>query len=157
MTDLPPENVQSYPRPPRLEPVPQRIRIVLGAATVANTSRSLRVLETHHAPTYYLPPDDVQATLHPATGTSFCEWKGVARYFDVMAGRKSALRAAWTYDRPTIGFADLAGYVAFYPGLMDEAWVGDLRVVPQPGDFYGGWVTPNLEGRIKGAPGTRHW
>lgn len=157
MTDLPRENVKSYPRPPRLEPVPQQIRVVLGGATVAETTRALRVLETHHAPTYYLPRGDVQATLRPVPGTSFCEWKGVARYLDVIAGEKTAPRAAWAYDRPTAEFAALAGHIAFYAGLMDEAWVGDLRVVPQPGDFYGGWVTPNLEGRIKGAPGTRHW
>jgi uncharacterized protein (DUF427 family) len=157
MTDLPRENVQSYPRPPRLEPVQHRIRIVLGGAVVAETSRALRVLETHHAPTYYLPRGDVQATLRPISGTSFCEWKGVAHYFDVIAGGKTAPRAAWAYDCPTAGFAALAGYVAFYAGLMDEAWVGELRVMPQPGDFYGGWATPNLEGRIKGAPGTWHW
>jgi uncharacterized protein (DUF427 family) len=157
MTDLPRENVQSYPRPPRVEAVAQRISVVLGGATVVETSCALRVLEMHHAPTYYLPPGDVQATLRPASGTSFCEWKGVARYFDVIVGGKTAPRAAWAYDRPTAEFAALAGYVAFYAGLMDEAWVGGLRVVPQPGDFYGGWVTPNLEGRIKGAHGTRHW
>jgi uncharacterized protein (DUF427 family) len=157
MTQLPRENVQDYPRPPALEPVPQRITIQLGSALVAQTDRALRVLETHHAPTYYLPPEDIRATLRPSPGSSYCEWKGVARYFDVLAGGRVAPRAAWAYDRPTARFADLARYVAFYAGLMDEAWVGDLRVIPQPGDFYGGWVTPNLDGRIKGAPGTRHW
>lgn len=157
MTELAPENVQSYPRPPALEPVPQRILIRLGGAVVAETVRALRVLETHHAPTYYLPPEDVVAELIPAQGSSFCEWKGTARYFDVRAGETTARRAAWSYDRPTARFAPLAGYIAFYAGRMDEAWVGDTRVIPQPGDFYGGWITPNLEGRIKGAPGTRHW
>jgi uncharacterized protein (DUF427 family) len=157
MTDLLRENVQSYPRPPALEPVPQQIRILLGGAVVAQTTRALRVLETHHAPSYYLPPGDIMATLRPAQGSSFCEWKGVARYVDVIAGGKTATRAGWCYDRPTADFAALAGYVAFYGGLMDEAWVGDLRVVPQPGNFYGGWVTPNLDGQIKGAPGTQHW
>ena len=151
------ENVQSYPRPPALEPVPQRIWVRLGNLLVAETTRALRVLETHHAPTYYLPSEGVFATLRPAQGTSFCEWKGVARYFDVILGAATAPRAAWAYDRPTARFAPLAGHVAFYAGLMDEAWVGDLRVIPQPGDFYGGWVTPNLDGHIKGAPGTRHW
>ncbi len=154
---LPRENVQSYPRPPALEPVPQRITIRLGGALVADTTRALRVLETHHAPTYYLPLQDIEAILHPVPGSSFCEWKGVARYFDVQAGPASAPRAAWAYDRPTPSFAALAGHVAFYAGMMDEAWVGDLRVLPQPGDFYGGWVTSNLDGRIKGGPGTRHW
>ena len=90
-------------------------------------------------------------------GSSYCEWKGVARYFDVIAGDKIASRAAWCYDSPPARFATLAGYLAFCAGLMDEAWVGDLRVIPQPGSFYGGWVTPNLDGQIKGAAGTQHW
>ena len=157
MTGLPRENVQSYPRPPALAPVPQRIMIRLGGVLVAESTRALRVLETHHAPTYYLPPEDIHATLRPAQGSGFCEWKGIARYFDVLAGAATAPRAAWAYDNPTAGFAALAGYLAFYATLMDEAWVGDARVIPQPGSFYGGWVTPNLDGRIKGAPGTQHW
>ena len=157
MTDLPRENVQSYPRPPVLEPVAHRIVVRLGGAVVADSTRAVRVLETHHAPTYYLPPDDVTATLFPAAGETICEWKGVARYFNVAAGTAVARRAAWAYARPTPAFARLADHVAFYAGLMDEAWVGDLRVLPQPGGFYGGWITPNLEGRIKGAPGTGHW
>ena len=157
MTGWPRENVQSYPRPPALEQVPQQITLRLGGALVAQTSRALRVLETHHAPTYYLPPEDILATLRPSAGNSYCEWKGVAFYYDVQAGDKIAARAAWAYDRPTAGYAGLAGYVAFYAGQMDEVWVGDLRVIPQPGDFYGGWVTPNLDGQIKGAPGTQHW
>jgi uncharacterized protein (DUF427 family) len=157
MTPLSRENVQSYPRPPALQVVPQRILIRLGGMIVAETVRALRVLETHHAPTYYLPPADVQARLRPAKGSSQCEWKGVARYFDVIAGGTTAPRAAWAYPEPTSRFAALAGYVAFYAAQMDEAWVGDQRVIPQPGDFYGGWVTPNLDGQIKGAPGTTHW
>jgi uncharacterized protein (DUF427 family) len=157
MTDLARENVQSYPRPPAVEPVPQQIRIWLGGVLVAGTTRALRVLETHHAPTYYLPPEDIHAALRPLQGSSFCEWKGVARYFDVSVEGKTAPRAAWAYDRPTARFAALAGHVAFYAALMDEVWVGNLRVIPQPGNFYGGWVTPNLDGQIKGAPGTQHW
>jgi uncharacterized protein (DUF427 family) len=151
------ENVQDYPRPPRLEPVPQRIRIMLGGATVADTKGAFRVLETHHAPTYYLPPGDIAAELVPAGGGSVCEWKGRARYVDVHAGRRTARRAAWCYDAPTGAFAALRGHFAFYAALMDEVWVGDVRAAPQPGGFYGGWVTPNLTGRIMGAPGTLHW
>lgn len=157
MTPMPRENVQSYPRPPRIEPVPQRITIRLGGALVAETTGALRVLETHHAPTYYLPPPDIVAAMLPVSGSSFCEWKGVARYFDVRAGDATAARAAWVYESPVPGFAAIAGYAAFYAALMDEVWVGDLRVIPQPGNFYGGWVTPNLDGRIKGAPGTEGW
>ena len=157
MTEMTPENVQSYPRPPRLEPVPQRILIRLGGTVVAGTTRAFRVLETHHAPTYYLPPSEIRAVMIPVSGGSFCEWKGAARYFDVRAADVTAPRAAWTYEEPTGRFAEIAGYIAFYAALMEEVWVGDLKVIPQPGNFYGGWVTPNLEGRIKGAPGTEHW
>ncbi|MGY6548715.1 MAG: DUF427 domain-containing protein [Roseinatronobacter sp.] len=155
--DLRPECVQDYPRPPALEPVAQRIVIRLGGAIVAESLAALRVLETHHAPSYYLPPEDIHAALRPATGSSFCEWKGVARYYDVISGGVQAPRAAWSYGIPTLPFAQIAGHVAFYAGPMDEIWVGNARVIPQPGDFYGGWVTPNLTGRIKGAPGTLHW
>ena len=154
---LPRENVQHYPRPPLLEPVAVPLRLILGGAVVAETEAGLRVCETHHAPTYYFPPGSVQAQLIPAGGGSFCEWKGRARYFDVIAGGRTAPRAAWAYDRPSPRFAALAGYLAFYPGGMDEAWVGGLRVVPQPGDFYGGWVTENLDGIVKGGPGTEGW
>jgi uncharacterized protein (DUF427 family) len=157
MTDLPPENVQSYPRPPRLEPVLLPLRILLGGVVVAETRNALRVLETHHAPSYYLPRADIAANLVPAPGSSFCEWKGQARYFDVVSGHVTARRAAWSYDQPVPAFAALAGHVAFYAGQMDEAWIGAHRVTPQPGGFYGGWVTPNLTGTIKGAPGTEGW
>lgn len=157
MPDLPPENVQDYPRPPRLEAVPHRVLVRLGGATVADTTRALRVLETHHAPTYYIPPDDVAARLDPAPGASLCEWKGRARYFHVTAGGVTAPRAAWAYPDPAPAFAGLAGCLAFYAGAMEACHVGAARVIPQPGDFYGGWVTPNLSGRPKGARGTEHW
>lgn len=151
------ENVQSYPRPPLLEPVPQKIVIQLGGAVIVDCTQALRVCETHHPPTYYIPPAAVTATLHPAPGGSICEWKGRARYVDVTAGGVTARRAAWIYDAPTPAFRALAGHLAFYPGLMQACFVGDEPVLPQPGDFYGGWVTSNLDGIAKGAPGTEFW
>lgn len=154
---LPPEIVQDYPRPPRLEPVGVPIWARLGGVCVARTDAGLRVCETHHAPSYYFPPASVVARLTPVAGGSFCEWKGRAQYFDVTAGGVTARRAAWSYARPTSGFAALAGYVAFYAGALEAAGVGDMPVRPQPGDFYGGWVTDNLGGTIKGGPGTEHW
>jgi uncharacterized protein (DUF427 family) len=157
MNDLPEENVHDYPRPPALEPVPQPLLVRLGGAVAAETTRGFRVLETHHAPTYYIPRADVRAELRPARGRSLCEWKGQARYFDVICGGVTAPRAAWSYEAPTPAFGAIAGHVAFYAGLMEACFVGNARVLPQPGDFYGGWVTPNLEGTPKGAPGTRHW
>ncbi|MBK5928759.1 DUF427 domain-containing protein [Rhodobaculum claviforme] len=154
---LPPENVQDYPRPPALEGVAHRLWARLGGAVVAETHAGLRVCETHHAPTYYFPPADVQARLTPAGGGSVCEWKGRAQYFDVTAGGVTARRAAWCYPAPTQRFAALAGYLAFYPGALEAAGVGDAPVRPQPGDFYGGWITDNLSGTVKGAPGTEFW
>lgn len=157
MTAMIRENVQSYPRPPALQPVPQRVVIVLGGQVIADTLDALRVLETHHPPTYYLPRHSIAATLTPVRGTSLCEWKGVAQYMDVVAGAVTARLAAWSYARPTAAFLPIAGYVAFYAALMEECHVGGERVIPQPGDFYGGWFTSNLDGIPKGAPGTEHW
>lgn len=157
MPDMPTENVQDYPRPPALVPVQHRLRVIFGGDTVADTTRALAVLETHHAPTYYIPPSDITARVTPAQGTTFCEWKGVATYVDVHAGGQTARRAAWRYAAPTALFQPLAGYLSFYASLMDACFVGEERVIAQPGDFYGGWVTSNLRGQIKGARGTEHW
>ncbi|MEO0524932.1 MAG: DUF427 domain-containing protein [Pseudomonadota bacterium] len=157
MSDLIAENVQDYPRPPALKPVPHRLRVVLNGETLADATRAFRVLETHHAPTYYIPPEDVMAALISSRGTTFCEWKGQAAYFDVRAGDKTAHHAAWSYPSPSASFSTLAGHVSFYAGAMDACFVGEERVIPQPGDFYGGWVTANLQGHIKGIPGTEHW
>jgi uncharacterized protein (DUF427 family) len=158
MTALPVENVQDYPRPPALEPVAERLRVVFGGVTIADTVGGLRILETHHAPTYYLPPDDVlMAALVPTARETVCEWKGRAVYFDIVLDTRRSRNAAWTYPAPGARYAGLKDFVSFYAGSVDEAWVGETRVRPQPGDFYGGWVTPNLTGRIKGAAGTLHW
>lgn len=152
------ENVWDYPRPPRLEPVMDRIRIIFGGATVADTVKAFRVLETSHPPTYYLPRGDIEiAALREVAGTSLCEWKGLARYFDVVSGSKTAPRAAWTYPDPTERFHTIRGHVAFYAEPMDACYVGDTQVLPQDGNFYGGWITGNLTGPFKGAPGTMGW
>jgi uncharacterized protein (DUF427 family) len=159
MIDLSPENVQDYPRPPLIEAVPQRISVVFAGVTIADTVAGWRVCETHHPPTYYIPRVDWRAgALRPLSGAgSFCEWKGRAQYFDVVGGDDIAARAAWGYPAPTAGFAALAACATVYPRPMQACYVGDVAVTPQPGGFYGGWVTPNLTGRIKGAPGTEFW
>jgi uncharacterized protein (DUF427 family) len=152
------ESVWDYPRPPRLEKVPQRIRVVLGGETIADTRSAYRVLETSHPPNYYLPPTDIaEGCLVRTRGSSRCEWKGLAHYYDVAAGDVVADGAAWGYDTPTRAFAVIAGYVAFYPALMDSCLVDDEVVEPQPGGFYGGWITANLVGPFKGGPGTQRW
>jgi uncharacterized protein (DUF427 family) len=155
--DLPIEDVRSYPRPPALEEVPQRVQAWLGGVEIVSTTRALRVLETHHAPTYYVPRDAIAATLTPAPGRSMCEWKGAARYWTLEAGGTIAPRAAWDYPTPVPAFAALKDHLAIYAHALDRACVGGVEVEPQPGNFYGGWATPNLRGTIKGAPGTLHW
>jgi uncharacterized protein (DUF427 family) len=153
------ENVWDYPRPPALVPCERRVRVEHGGAVVADSGGALRVLETSHPPTIYVPPGDVApGALRPAAGSSLCEWKGRAAYFDVIgADGRVAARAAWSYPAPSPAFAALAGHVAFYPGRVDAAWLGDERVTAQAGDFYGGWITADLAGPFKGAPGTLRW
>ena len=125
---------------------------------IADTRRAVRTLETSHPPSYYIPPDDIASgVLVPAAGSSFCEWKGHARYFDVVAGGKRRGRATWSYSDPTPGFAILRDHVAFYAAAMDACFVDGERVTPQPGGFYGGWITSEVAGPFKGVPGSRFW
>jgi uncharacterized protein (DUF427 family) len=140
------ESVWEYPRPPRVEPCARRIRVVLGGETIVDTQWSYRVLETSHPPVYYVSSEDVRAgALEPSGGgTTFCEWKGTASYYDAVAGNQRAERAAWTYRDPSPGFEEIRDSVAFYPGRVDACFVDDERVEPQPGDFYGGWITSEI-------------
>jgi uncharacterized protein (DUF427 family) len=152
------ESVWDYPRPPRLEPVRSRIKIELGGRVIAETTGAYRVLETSHPPNYYLPPGDIEpGTLERTDRRSFCEWKGEAHYFTVRAGGRAEPDAAWGYDSPSAAFRPITGYVAFYAGPMDACWVGEELVVPQPGGFYGGWITAGVAGPFKGFPGSQGW
>ena len=149
------ESVWDYPRPPRLEVTSRRIKVVFGGVTLAYTTRAMRVLETSHPPVYYVPPEDIRMEhLTLAEGASLCEWKGRARYYDVSVGGRTERQAAWVYPHPTSSFQGLRDHVAFYPFKMDACWVDGEKVEAQPGDFYGGWITPEIVGPFKGAPGT---
>jgi uncharacterized protein (DUF427 family) len=152
------ESVWDYPRPPRLEEFNGSITVELGGEAIASTRRAWRVLETSHPPTYYLPRDCFRdGALRSTGGSSWCEWKGQASYFDALGGTKVAARAAWTYVRPTRGFAAIAGAVAVMAALVDRCTVNDEVVQPQPGGFYGGWVTTWVVGPFKGTPGSQGW
>ncbi len=152
------ESVWDYPRPPRLERVARAVRIVFNDITIADTNRALRVLETSHPPVYYLPPEDIRMEhLVPRSHTSFCEWKGRAVYYDVRVGTEAAEASAWAYPAPVPRFEALRDHVAFYAHEMDACYVGDERARAQPGGFYGGWVTDDVVGPFKGAPGSWGW
>jgi uncharacterized protein (DUF427 family) len=152
------ESVWDYPRPPRLEDSDKRIRVVFGGVTLAYTTRAKRVLETSHPPVYYVPVEDIRVEhLMLAKGSSFCEWKGAARYYDIQTDERREPRAAWFYPDPVPAYAEIKDHVAFYPSLMDACWVDGEKVEAQEGDFYGGWITPDIVGPFKGAPGTRGW
>lgn len=154
-----PESVWDYPRPPRVEPCRRRVRVEHGGTEVADSERGLRVLETASPPTIYVPAADVRTELltRREDRSSFCEWKGAATYFDLVVDGLMAEAAAWTYLDPRPAYARLAGHYAFYAGRVDAAWLGDERVTPQGGSFYGGWVTSEIRGPWKGEPGTEGW
>ncbi len=152
------ESVWDYPRPPRLEDTTKHICVVFGGVTIVDTRRAKRVLETSHPPVYYIPPDDIKMEhLVPVPRISFCEWKGQAGYYTVIVGERVALNAAWYYPEPTPPFRAIQNYVAFYAQLMDACYVDDELVRPQPGNFYGGWITSAIVGPFKGEPGTMGW
>jgi len=152
------ESVWEYPRPPRVEASTRRIRVLVGGVTVADTTRAVRVLETSHPPVYYVPPEDVRGeVLRPTRRKTFCEFKGRASYYDLEVGGRVVRDAAWCYPEPPAAFEVLRDRLAFYPGRVDEAYVDEERVAVQEGDFYGGWITADIEGPFKGGPGTQGW
>jgi uncharacterized protein (DUF427 family) len=151
-----PESVWEYPRPPRVEASARQLRVVFADEIIAQTERSLRVLETSHPPVYYIPLGDVHTeVLVPSPRRTWCEYKGEAAHYDVVLGERRAPAAAWHYPQPAAGYEVLFGHVAFYPGRMDACYVDDELVTAQEGDFYGGWITREIVGPFKGAPGTR--
>lgn len=158
-----PESVWDYPRPPRLEASARALKIVHAGVVVAETARSMRILETSHPPVYYIPQPDIAMELLQASSRrgSFCEFKGVASYWSLESlGKTSGKRVedvAWSYANPWKSYAGLKDYLAFYASRVEECWVDGERVVAQPGDFYGGWITSHVTGPFKGAPGTLGW
>ena len=152
------ESVWDYPRPAICEPTGRRIEIVHKGQVLADTKAAYRTLETSHPPTYYLPPGDVaMAHLTPNPRRSLCEWKGQARYWDVEIGGDRFEAAAWSYPDPTPAFAAIRDYLAFYPEPFDRCLVDGEQVTPQPGGFYGGWISQYEAGPFKGIPGSRFW
>jgi uncharacterized protein (DUF427 family) len=156
--------VWDFPRPPALQPVAKRIRIVHAGVTLIDTTGAYEVLETSHPPVYYLPPptpgSDAAQHFRGNPRSSFCEWKGAATYVDVVNLPNAApdvIAAGWTYPNPVPAFAPIACYVAFYPSKLDACFVNDEQVQAQSGDFYGGWITSDLVGPFKGSPGTMGW
>ena len=152
------ESVWAFPRPSVAQPSARHLRIEHHGCVVAETRRAIRTIETSHPPTYYFPPADVFVTVtRSARAGSFCEWKGEAVYFDVTVAGVTLNQAAWSYPTPTAPFAAVAGYLAFYAAAFEVCFVDGERVRPQPGGFYGGWITSDLAGPFKGVPGSQFW
>lgn len=150
------ESVWDYPRPPSVVEDGRKVEVKIGSFLLASTRNAFRVLETASPPTFYLPPEDVdKVRLISISGSSFCEWKGAASYW-ALKERANRQAIGWSYEEPSASFAKIAGYFSFYPALV-ECYVDGEQVRPQPGRFYGGWVTDELAGPFKGAPGTGHW
>lgn len=134
------------------------MRIAFQGRTIVDTTRSIRVLETSHPPAWYVPRHAVDPlALRPGSGSSWCEFKGAAVYFDLVDGDRRVAHAAWSYPQPAAGYEAISGHLCFYPGRVDGCWIDDEPVVPQAGGFYGGWITPDVVGPFKGEPGTSGW
>ena len=166
------ESVWDYPRPPRIEAVDHLVQVSHLGVTIARSTACLRVLETSQPPAYYIPSADIVLDLlRPSAGMTYCEWKGPASYADVVVAADAGDNqdtgigdntvavsdAAWTYPSPTEPFAALADHWAFYAQKLERCTVDGEVVDPNAGSFYGGWITVNVTGPFKGAPGTGHW
>lgn len=155
----PTESVWDYPRPPRIEADDRHIVVEFAGTHVADTFRAMRILETSHPPVFYIPREDTrQDLLLRSEARTWCEWKGVATYWDLRLDRRcESPQAAWSYENPATAFIEITGHLAFYPSRVDHCWVGGEPVIAQPGDFYGGWITSEIVGPFKGMPGTGGW
>ncbi len=152
------ESVWDYPRPPRVEPFPGLIEIVHKGYILAKSNDSFRVLETSHPPVFYIPPENIMMDLLQKTSrTSMCEFKGMAVYFNLVTENDQISSIAWCYENPRSGFESIKDCLAFYPSKVEACYVDGEKVKAQEGDFYGGWITSNLEGPFKGGPGTWGW
>jgi uncharacterized protein (DUF427 family) len=152
------ESVWEYPRPPRLEPSTRLVRVIFADRVIAQSQRAFRILETSHPPTYYIPPEDVNREfLVPSTLHTFCEFKGQANYLSLKVDDRNSENAGWYYANPAAAFATIRNYISFYASRVDICFVDGERVQAQPGDFYGGWITSDIEGPFKGNPDTKTW
>jgi uncharacterized protein (DUF427 family) len=152
------ESVWDYPRPPRLERNTRHVLVSFAGTTIADSRKGYRVCETSGPPVFYVPPSDVLLEfLLETPAVTVCEWKGIASYFDLSVGGRVAKLAAWSYRRPNADYAALAGCLGFFPGRVDACYLDGELVQAQPGDYYGGWITHDIVGPFKGAPGTLHW
>jgi uncharacterized protein (DUF427 family) len=153
------ERVWDYPRPPAVVRCARRVRVELGGEILADSVNALRVLETRHPPTVYVPAADIRSELLVISSarSTWCEFKGAARYLDAVVGQRRVAAVGWTYENPSPDYQSLRGHVAFYPGRVDDAWMDDERIEAQNSDFYGGWITADLIGPFKGPPGTLGW
>jgi uncharacterized protein (DUF427 family) len=152
-------SVWDFTRPPAYEQWHERVEVRFAGRRIAGTDDAWCVLETSHPPTYYLPYAAFEpGTLRAVDGVgTVCEWKGAAAYYDVVCGDQVAARAAWTYPNPTGDALVLRDHVALYARAMDVCLVDGKPVTPQPGGFYGGWITDRVSGPFKGSPGTTGW
>jgi len=152
------ESVWDYPRPAIAEPTARHIRIMHRDIVIADTHSAWRTLETSHPPTYYIPQSDIaMAHLAPNPTRSICEWKGQAVYWDVVIGKETFAAAAWSYPKPTPAFAGIKDHIAFYATPFDHVLIDGEQITPQPGGFYGGWITSREAGPFKGVAGSRFW
>jgi uncharacterized protein (DUF427 family) len=152
------ESVWDYPRPPAVKPDVRVVDVVFAGTLIARSNRTIRILETSHPPTFYIPPGDVRMDLlEPSHRTAACEFKGEAVYFHLRVGDRLSKNAAWSYPCPLHGYESLSGFFAFYAGGVDKCTVGGHLVNPQPGGFYGGWITPDVVGPFKGERGSMSW
>ena len=152
------ESVWDYPRPASCERFEGRLKVIVHSVVLADTIKGYRTLETSHPPSYYFPPGDVAMDQLVANGyRTFCEWKGEARYFDLHSDGQIIRNVAWSYPQPSAAFEHIRDHLSFYASRVEACYVNDERVQAQEGDFYGGWITANLVGPFKGAPGTTGW
>ena len=71
----------------------------------------------------YFPPDSLKLEyLQPGDRTSYCPWKGNARYYSIHVDGEINENAAWCYREPRSYASVIRDYMAFWHGveLVDD-------------------------------------
>jgi uncharacterized protein (DUF427 family) len=114
------------------EPVSQIIRVEFGGEVVAESARALLLRESSRVPVYYFSSADVNLELIERTElTTLCPFKGIAHYWSLQAGERSAENVAWSYENPDESVPEIEGYISFYWDRMDT-WFADGEPLHSP-------------------------
>jgi uncharacterized protein (DUF427 family) len=117
-----------------VEPVPRRVRAVLGGQTVLDTTRALYVWEAPYYPQFYIPLADVVPGVLVDENRPQKLKRGTARRHGLKVGDVERQAAARVYGRDAL--VGLTDYVRFEWDALDAWYEEDEQIFVHPRSPY---------------------